>query len=148
MPQPKKAPIRKPSSPRGTRSVDLLPVKVRPGESEVRITITPPAGNVFNPSVPFELHAKAFGEAVDLDPSSLHLVSPEPAFPYGIPARFRPGAGRVDLDVVAYYCDDEESRICCYQHVRLRLAIHVDEGAEEARAVVSYRLAHPEVATA
>jgi hypothetical protein len=152
MPQPKKAPIRRGAGarPRGMRevpTVELPPLRVRPGASGVRVTIAPPAGHVFDPSVPFELHAKASG-CVDLDPSSLHFVSPEPRFPHVIPARFHVGKGKIDFDLVVYYCDDAEARYCCYQHVRLRLGIEVDTGYEETGAAIEYRLGLPEVAPA
>jgi hypothetical protein len=111
----------------------------------MRITIAPPPGHSFNSSVPFELHVAATGTAVDLIPSSLHFVSAVPRFPHAIPARFRRGEGRITFDVIAYYCDDEESRVCCYQHVRLNLAIEVDERAEASSVDVIHRLGLPEV---
>ncbi len=129
----------------GILTIDLDPQRVQPGASEVMVTIEPPDGHVFNPSVPFELHAKSLGTAVDPDPEAVRLVALDPLFPHVIPARFHHGQDRIDLDIVAYFCDEDEPRLCYYQHVRLNLPVEVHELADATRVIVTYRLGVPDV---
>ena len=127
------------------RTIDLPPQRVQPGVSEILITIDPPPGHEFNPSAPFELHAKSFGTAVELDPEATRLIETEPLFPHAITCRLGHGEDRVDLDIVAYYCETGESKVCYYQHVRLNQPVTVDELADDQRIAISFRLGIPEV---
>jgi hypothetical protein len=129
----------------GVRTYDLPARHAQPGASEILITILPPAGSVFNGSVPFELHAKAGGTAVDLDPQAVRFVQANPAFPHAIPARLHHGSDAIDIDIIAYTCDAGEERVCCYQHARLNVPVTVDELADDDRVVVTFELGLPEV---
>lgn len=144
MPRSKNPAPRKVPQSGGSRSIDLSPLRVRPGASEVLVTIAPPQGHVFNTSVPFELHANTSGAGVEIDPAPHHFVAIEPRFPHAIPARFHRGEGRLDLDVVAYYCEETQEHLCFYQHVHLNLRIAIDEGAVQDRISVAYQLGLPE----
>ncbi|MBM3287096.1 MAG: hypothetical protein FJY88_07060 [Candidatus Eisenbacteria bacterium] len=155
----------------GGRTVPLGEQAVLPGRGRIVLWVEPPPGHAFADAAPFEARARVRsgpapaaatsgapldasagdpcgspGGAVHLDPESRSWIREHPVFPCEIPVRFDLGRGELEIDLVAYYCEDRGSGVCYYQHVCLRIAVVVSAEAACADIEIVYRLGTPEIA--
>ena len=126
-----------PKTPRGLRSreVVLAPVSVVPGRAMVRLRLAPPPGYGWNAEAPN--HLALVGE----DGIEVPVFEPEDwGWDYQVPIEVaRDAAGRLRIEAVAYYCEEDSPEFCRFSALDLILPVTSSpEGNTNVDA--SYRL--------
>ena len=110
---------------------------VAPGDGTLRLQIDLPNGYKFNEIAPFLAEFSASGvTTINGDSVIVQLVAP--SFPQQIPVGFSAGEGegKLQADLVIYYCEAEAESLCLIEQVRLVLPIEVADDGENVAEMI------------
>lgn len=104
--------------------VELPARTVAPGPGAIRVALHPAPGYKLAEGAPALARLQDGGSlATPLGPQQEGLV---------VPVRFEEGQGRITLDLVAYYCQEADARLCLVERTRLVVPLVVGQGASES----------------
>lgn len=112
--------------------VTLPPMRIAPGSGRVSVSVSVPRGYKINNAAPFYIGCSAADSAiVQIPAGSAEQNIPNPTFPLEIPASFSGGTTNVEVDLVVYYCAENEESLCLIKQLKLVLPVTVSSDSPD-----------------
>lgn len=128
-------------TPGAALQVGLPPQTVAPGASNLRVTLTTPAGYHLNSQAPSKLTLSASNPAVaELGETTLLWATDDGSVSLPVPVALREGTATLTGTASIYYCRTGGEALCFIQQVELSLPLTVATGASAAEPQLSYLL--------
>lgn len=126
------------AAPEPSRRATVDAQTVAPGASEIRVDVRFPDGYKLNGDAPSSY------TVMNLDGGDLLGDRQEnvrvSTLPIRIPVRLDEGTGKIAVDLVLYYCEEESKSLCYFTHVRLEIPLTVRSDARERSIAATYRV--------
>ncbi|MCZ7542787.1 MAG: hypothetical protein M5R40_04275 [Anaerolineae bacterium] len=118
---------------------------VAPGEGAVSLDIAIPEGwHINTDAPPFTAAWKVDGKVAQIVAGDQEVTLVDPVFPVSVPVTFTPGETEVSVDVVLYYCNDDQT-ICTLDRRTVVAPLTVTDAADSSRLTVAYAIVPPEM---
>ncbi|MEO8538900.1 MAG: thioredoxin-like domain-containing protein [bacterium] len=121
--------------------VDLPPVSVAPGATNLRVTISTPASFHLNGSAPSKMEFVTSNPAVlNLGEKSVSWSNDDPSVVLPIPIQAVPGTSDITATASIYYCRTGAEALCFIGQFEFHLTVTVASGASAGEIAISYEL--------
>lgn len=130
-----------PSAPARKATLDLPGQRIAPGATNVRVSISAPAGYHLNSQAPSKVALVSSNPSVlQLGENELTWSSDDSQVSFPVPAVLGTGSATLTATASVYYCRTGEEALCFIQQTEIRLPIDVAVGAGASEPTIDYRL--------
>ena len=108
--------------------IKLNAVELKQGEGKIKFKFTLPAGFHINPEALPQVVASSDGNVIETVEMEVDTKSPE----FQIPVKITNMNGKIQVEVLVYYCDTESSGICKFRDLYFEIPVSVAPNGKDS----------------